>query len=207
MLFKKIVDRVRLVAEQLRLRLPIPTVVGNVDHFRFEKELVRIDGLLVASGIEQQYVSGGVARAEAEVEKACRAGRRKGGLSSGARHVIQQQARQGLRCNVLRLLLGEDFRGMSRRLAEAPLFQWFCGVDRLDVVMVPTKSTLQRFSQDVSEDVLRDLVNGLMAAGAELPSQPGGRQKLGLEAPLDLEAYFVDTTCLKLNIHLSLIHI
>ena len=201
MLFKKIVDRVRLVAEQLRLRLPIPTVIGNVDFLRFEKELVRIDGLLGASGVEQQYVSGGVARAEAEVEEAYRAARRKSRLSSGERRVIQQQARQGLRCNVLRLLLGEDFRGMSLRLAEAPLFQWFCGVDRLDVVKVPTKSTLQRYSQDVSEEVLRDLVNGLMAAGAELPSQPGGSQKLGLEAPLDLEAYFVDTTCLKLNIH------
>ena len=201
MLFKKIVDCARLATEQLRLRLPIPTVVGNVDYLRFQDELLRIDELLVVSGVEQRYVSSVVARADAAAEEACRTGKRKSRLSSGARRVVQQQARQGLRCNVLRLLLGEDFRGISRRLAEAPLFQWFCGVDRLGVVQVPTKSTFQRYSREAPEDLLRELVNVLMAAGAELPSEPRGSQKLSLEAPLDLEAYFVDTTCLKLNIH------
>jgi IS5 family transposase len=90
---------------------------------------------------------------------------------------------------------------MSRRLAEAPLFQWFCGVDRLGVVKVPTKSTLQRYSREVPENEVRDLVITLVAAGAETPKAPNSAQKVGLDAPLDMSAYFVDTTCLKLNIH------
>jgi hypothetical protein len=32
---------------------------------------------------------------------------------------------------VLKGLLGEDYRGMSRRLAECPLFGWFCGMEEL----------------------------------------------------------------------------
>jgi hypothetical protein len=41
-LLKKIAERARIAVEQLLLRLPIPTVVGNVDYLRFQRELVRI---------------------------------------------------------------------------------------------------------------------------------------------------------------------
>jgi IS5 family transposase len=156
---------------------------------------------LISSGVEKQYISHAVERADAEARKAVCAGTRRRGLSNGARRLAQQQARQSLRCNLLRFWLGEDFRGLSRRLAEAPLFQWFCGVDRLGVVKVPTKSTLQRYSREVSAEMIRELVNTLAAAGAQPSSAPGSPQKLGLETPLDMSAYFVDTTCLKLNIH------
>ena len=201
MQLKKVLDFGRLALEQLRLRLPIPTVIGNVDYKRFEEELTGISRILIESGVERQCVAEAVVRAEAAAEKACLAGSRKGGLSAGVRGVVQGHARRGLRCNVLRIILGEDFRGMSRRLAEAPLLRWFCGIDGLDVIKVPTKSTLQRYSQETPEQVLRDLVLTLVTSAAKSPQQPSGEQKLGLKAPLDLAAYFVDTTCLKLNIH------
>lgn len=43
-------------------------------------------------------------------------------------------------------MLGEDYRGMSRRLTECPLFRWSCGLEELAVVRVPGKSTLQDYA-------------------------------------------------------------
>lgn len=189
-----------LAPEQMPLRPPLPTVIGNIDYLEFEAELQRMDRVLIASGVQAHYVSTVVALAEKDAEERVRAGLRQSGLSTGDRAFIQKNARHSLRCNILRFLLGEDFRGLSRRLAEAPLFQWFCEIDRIDVVKVPSKSALQRYSRDVPEATLRALIQTLTAAGAAVP-QAGEPQQVGLKAPLDLEEYFLDTTCLKLNIH------
>lgn len=194
------IPRPALVPEQLPLRPPLPTVIGNVDYLEFQAELQRMDQILVDSGVEDHFVSAVVADAEKDANEKVKAGLRRKGLRPGDRARIQQNARQRLRCGILRLLLGEDFRGLSCRLAEAPLFQWFCELDRIDVVRVPSKSALQRYSREVSDATLRELIQKLTSAGAMVP-EAGEPQKLGLKAPLDLEAYFLDTTCLQLNIH------
>jgi hypothetical protein len=62
-----------------------------------------------------------------------------------ARQGHQQHSYRAVRCTVLRGLLGEDYRGMSRRLAECALFRWFCGMEELAAVRVPGKSTLQDY--------------------------------------------------------------
>ena len=60
---------------------------------------------------------------------------------------------------------------------------------------VPSKSTLQRYSQWCDEAAVRRLVDQLTQQAHLHP------QKLRLCAPLDLEACFLDTTCVKANIH------
>jgi len=45
------------------------------------------------------------------------------------------------------------------------------------------------------EEKLRPLINKLIADAALAPA------KIGLDEALDLDAYFVDTTCVKTNIH------
>jgi hypothetical protein len=51
----------------------------------------------------------------------------------------------------------------------------------------------------VPEEEMREVINGLLRkAGAELED---GKQVLELEEPLDLSAMFLDTTCVKANIH------
>ena len=59
---------------------------------------------------------------------------------------FQQRSRRALRCTILRTLLQEDYRGFSCQLAGNPLYQWFCLVDALDQVRVPSKSEVQRFA-------------------------------------------------------------
>ena len=59
-------------------------------------------------------------------------------------------------------LLQEDHWGFSCQLAGNPLYQWFCQVDALDVVRVPSKSELQRFAHWLPADQMRTVVDGLL---------------------------------------------
>jgi hypothetical protein len=100
-----------------------------------------------------------------------------------------------LRCTILRTLLQEDYRGFSCALAGSPLYQWFCLVDALDEVRVPSKSELQRFAHWLDAAQMRQMIERLLLAGMD-PAGP-----LDLTEPVDLEDYFVDTTALKANVH------
>jgi hypothetical protein len=95
----------------------------------------------------------------------------------------------------LRTLLQEDYRGFSCALAGNPLYQWFCLVDGLEQVRVPSKSELQRFAHWLPAQMMRCLIDRLTLRGLKQS------KKLELREPLDLESYFLDTTCLKANIH------
>jgi hypothetical protein len=108
---------------------------------------------------------------------------------------FQQRSRRALRCTILRTLLQEDYRGFSCQLAGNPLYQWFCLVDALDQVRVPSKSELQRFAHWLPARSMREIIDGLLRRGMATPG------KLQLKEALDLEEYFLDSTCVKANIH------
>jgi hypothetical protein len=96
-------------------------------------------------------------------------------------------------------LVGGSFRDFAARMADSPLLQWFCQVGQLDRVKVPAKSTLQRYATWLPEEEMREVINGLLRnAGAAITD---GKQVLDLDGPLDLSTMFMDTTCLKANIH------
>jgi hypothetical protein len=95
----------------------------------------------------------------------------------------------------LRTLLQEDYRGFSCALAGSPLYQWFCLVDALDEVRVPSKSELQRFAHWLEAAQMSQMIERLLLAGMN-PAGP-----LDLKEPVNLEEYFVDTTAIKANVH------
>ena len=170
--------------QELRPRLP--TIVGNVDYLSLRHRLEQIDALLRAGGVEADFVQ----RALAGWQRA--APTEPTALEQGQ---FQQRSRRALRCTILRTLLQEDYRGFSCQLAGNPLYQWFCLLDALDQVRVPSKSELQRFAQWLPAGEMRQVINGLLQRAVEKP------QQLALPEALDLEAYFLDSTCLKANIH------
>jgi len=98
---------------------------------------------------------------------------------------------------VLRGLLGEDYRGLSRRLAECPLFRWFCGLEELAAVRVPGKNTLQDYAHWLPAETLRPLIEQMILVA----QPPPGAATLELAHGLELDTVWVDTTCLKTNIH------
>src|SRR5258708_5827900 len=163
----------------------LPTIEGNVDYRDLRDQLLRIDGLLIQSGLETQLL-------EADLKSWL--GRRKK-VSAKAQQNHQLHSRRALRCNLARRLLPEDFRGFAARLADSPLLQYFCAVSQVDCVRVPSKSTLERYDKWWPQTQVQAATHQLLGLGADHP------ERLQLRQPIDLENAFLDTTCLAANIH------
>ena len=189
-----------LIPEQDILYGFISTVMGPVDHRVWRKQLERIDELLKLSGSEQHFQRLSLAQRDAREERAAAKGNRPfRALSPAEQLSYQLLCSQALRCTLAQTLLGEDFRGFSCYLAESPFLQWFCKQDRAEVIRIPGKSALQRYSQWLPEENMREVIDTLLGA-ASGPAEDG-KQRLELSEPVDLSSYFLDTTCVKLNIH------
>ena len=174
-----------IIPFELPLPQLLPTIEGNVDYNLFRDQLLRIDQLLLQSGLENQLI-------QTDLQNWLAHGRHP---SAKAQQNRQCHSRRALRCNIARLLRPEGFRGFAVHLADSPLLQFFCGVSEVDAVRVPSKSTLQRYALWWEEKQVRQLVHQLLCQGADTPEQ------LDLAQPLDLESAFLDTTCLAANIH------
>ena len=174
-----------IIPFELPLPPMLPTIEGNVDYRDFRDQLLRINSLLVQSDLETKMI-------EAELQHWLARQRR---VSAKAQRNHQLHARRALRCNIARILIQEDYRGFAARLADSPLLQFFCGLSEVDRVVVPSKSTLQRYFGWWSEAEVRPVIHQLLRQGAQSPAQ------LDLAEPLDLESAFLDSTCLCANIH------
>ncbi|MGO9204261.1 MAG: transposase [Limisphaerales bacterium] len=177
------------VANIIPFALPLPpilpTIEGNVDYRDLRDQLLRIDGLLVQSPLETRMI-------EADLQRWL-AGQKH--VSAKAQQNHQFHARRALRCNIARDLLKEDYRCFAARLADSPLLQFFCGISEVDRVVVPSKSTLQRYFTWWPEAEVRQVICHLLVQGAQAP------ERLDLAQPLDLESAYLDSTCLCANIH------
>ena len=177
----------QIIPFELPLVPSLPTIEGNLDYDQWCHQLQRIDHLLIHSGIEAAFLND-------YIQDVLQASGRTT-LSAKVQLRLQDRARRALRCNIARSLLNEDFRGFAVRLADSPLLQSFCQIHRLDRIRVPSKSELDRFAKLVPEARVRQIVAQLTCQGHDQPTT------LGLEEPVDLDEYFLDTTCLEANIH------
>ena len=137
-----------LIPFALPLPQILPTIEGNVDYRDFRDQLLRIESLLVQSDLETQMLEADLQRWLARQKR----------VSAKAQQQHQFHARRALRCNIARLLISEDYRGFAVRLADSPLLQFFCGISEVDRVLVPSKSTLQRYFGWWREPEVRQLV-------------------------------------------------
>src|SRR6266478_2065252 len=115
----------------------LPTIEGNVDYRLLRDQLLRIDELLLQSGLETQLMQKDLQRWLARCKTP----------SPKAQQNRQLHCGRALRCNIARVLLQEDYRGFAARLADSPLLQHFCGLSEVLVVTVPSKSTLERYDK------------------------------------------------------------
>lgn len=174
-----------IIPFQLPLPQVLPTIEGNVDYREFRNQLRRIDSLLLTGGLETRLM---------EMDLSRWLGQRKR-VGAKAQQIRQLHCRRALRCNIARLLLREDYRGFAARLADSPLLQYFCAVSELPCITVPSKSALERYDKWWPQTEIRQVVHELLAQGAT------GAQKLAWPEAVDLESAFLDTTCLRANIH------
>lgn len=174
-----------IIPFELPLPQVLPTIEGNVDYRELRGQLLRIDSLLLSSGLETRLMAKDLTGWLGKHKR----------TSPKAQQNRQRHCRRALRCNIARLLLGEDYRGFAARLADSPLLQFFCGVSELPCITVPSKSTLERYDKWWPQAQVRQAIQELLAQGA------AAAQKLALPAAVDLESAFLDTTCLSANIH------
>lgn len=101
-----------------------------------------------------------------------------------------------LRVTLARTICGGSYRAFAARLADSTLLQWFCRIERMGrLAKIPGKSQLQRYQGMVQESELREVVEGLLELAAEEDSA------LEMEQREELGTQFLDSTCVKLNIH------
>lgn len=111
----------------------------------------------------------------------------------------QKRILKALRCNIVKELTGLSFRNLSVRLSDSILFQKFCGLIKIDQVLPPGKSTLEVYSKMFVSSEYRELMNQTINKASEV--QIDGRTNFNLEAPLSLDEYYADGTCIEANIH------
>ena len=185
-----------LLPEQEELQPPVPTVLGSIDYRTWRQRLERIDEILHSGRVEEAFVRLCLKRRLAEwKQKAEQAGRPDQRMCEGDQLLFQRIVSVALRTTIARTLTGVSFRDFSARLADSSLLQWFCRLGRLDAVRIPGKSQLQLYQEMVNESELREVVNTLLDTAAEKDS------RLELEEGLDLQTQFLDSTCIRLNIH------
>lgn len=170
------------------LRPALPRVLGCRDYQEQEELLLRVDQILKVSGVERLFVGLSLARYEAQSTEPV-----------SLNNLVRQSERseRALRCTVLKNILGEDYRGMSVGLAQCGLFRWFCKLPELEVVKVPGKSTLQEYANWLPHEEMEKVLGELSKAMADKERA----REIGLEAELEMEVAWVDSTCLKANIH------
>ena len=163
------------IPEQIDFRPELPLIIGNKDYQKFKMLLRGIDCLLIESGIEEIFVETQLLKRHfRSVENQIR---------------FQKKLRVALRCNIGRWLTEKEYRKFSRRLADSPLLQWFCGINQIDQVEVPSKSELCRFDKMASAKEVKTLMDELNQYALNI------KNPLKLKTPLNLEACFSDTTC------------
>lgn len=186
----------KIISFQEFLSPEIVPVFGNKDYADHKRLLERIDRILHVSGLELRFLELSMERFDARVAKMEAAGEK---VLSGPDAIgrYQQQSSQALRCMVLKNLISVGYREMSRQLAMCELYQWFCRVQRVPVVRAPSKSTLNDYAKWLPAEQMNTLLDTL---GAALRDE--ARAKIiGLEHELDMAVVWVDSTCLKANIH------
>ena len=196
-------------AYQPHLSPKIPQVINNKDFQEFRSALEQIDAILVKGKIEGEFVVLCLEYKEDELsklveEQESETSEPEGGssvkLSPRSRNRLQKMARKALRCNIARKLVGGSFREFSDRLADSALLQWFCLIDQLAVIQTPTKSTLDRFDKIVPDSIIQQVTDTATIKAIERGTSSEDHP-LGLVQPITIDQAFIDTSCIKANIH------
>ena len=185
-----------IISFQESLRPALPLVLGCKDYADEEQLLRRIDRILRVSGVESLFLKASMEQFDANAAKMELAGEE---VQTGAKALERytKHSYRALRCTVLKNIVTCSYREMSKDLAMSPLYRWFCGVDDFDVIRVPGKSTLQDYAHWLPVEKMDDLLVTLTKAVAN----EAQARMIGLEAELNMSMVWVDTTCLKANIH------
>jgi hypothetical protein len=180
------------ISLQLELRPEIPNVYGTLDYREFRDTLVKIDEILVKSGLEHKLVSEALnqytIKNELNPSKF---------YNSNRASFHYKKLKHALRCNIARHLTGESYRLFCIRLADSELFQWFTSINAFSCRKAISKSSLERYEKLFDEKMLGDEIRKWLAN----LTNSNKAIVAGLYEPIDCKTVFADTTCIKAHIH------
>jgi hypothetical protein len=180
------------LAFQYELRPELPNIYGALDYRMFRDILIKIDEILMKSGLEDQLIS----QALRQYVKEFSLDEQKffNSKKSAFHYKVLKHA---LRCNIARHLTGESYRLFSVRLADSILFQWFTGISAFGSRKATSKSALDRYEKYFDEDCVADKIRQWLS---ELSDQDAALNA-GLTEAISFKNTLMDSTCVKANIH------
>lgn len=181
-----------IIPFQTDLRPALPNVYGASDYREFRDQLSRMDHLLRYTEVEDTLVASALERWEnASIQEDIE-------VMPAQRQRQRRTLRYALRCNVARHLMGESFRVFSIRLGDSSLLQWFTGISPFAHRKAASKSSLERYDKYFQIEEVQQAIGLLII---EVMSEKGASELLGREEAVSLDKVFVDSTCVKANIH------
>jgi len=186
----------KIVAIQEHLRPALQPVFGCKDYEDEKQLLERVDLILRRSGVEAMFLELSQEQFDANAAKLEAVGEK---VQTGAKAIERylMHSARALRCTVLKNLVGDSYREMSKALAMSPLYRWFCGLEDFALIRVPGKSTLRDYAHWLPAEKMETILATLTRAVAD----EDHAREIGLESELDMAVVWVDTTCLKACIH------
>ena len=181
-----------IIAFQEEFRPELPNVYGTKDYETFRDILIKIDEVLAKSSLEHDLISAALNQVD---EK--KPGESQTSQSIKSVNYRYKVLRHALRCNIARHLTGESYRLFSLRLADSTLFQWFTSISALGTRKAISKSSLERYEKYFDETQVAEKVKNWMS---ELGEEKKAVQS-GLVNPVSFERIWMDTTCVKADIH------
>lgn len=186
---------VNILSYQPALRPALPCIYGPFDYREQRALFERIDTILAASGLEQEFID--LTFADRQIDAQALSAKR---LQRHAEFSVL-----ALRSNIARGLTGLDHRDFCIRLADSSLLQWFLRVAEMGSIKAFSKSTSDRFTRWASEETLavinRKLVELLAVTEKADDGTITASAAFGLTEFISFEDIYFDSTCVKANIH------
>ena len=180
---------------QPALRPALPCVYGPLDYREQRALFQRIDSILSASGLEEEFIT--LTLAERGIDTRIITAKH---LERFAKYSVL-----ALRTNIARSLTGLDHRDLATRLADSPLLQWFLRVGEMGSIKAFSKSTSDRLSRWAGEQTVRVINEKLAALLATTDPQDAQAETpaitFGLTESISFDDIYFDSTCVKADIH------
>ena len=175
------------INRQLSFLLPLPPCYGAKDYRDKRARYEFIDDLIERAGLDDQFTKLVLEHRDLEPHRVS---------NRFLNHCVT-----AFRANIVRFVESQlPVRELSIQLGESHLQQWFCHVGEFGPVLPPSKSTLDRYGRFLPQESIDQLGAQLLQLAGQR-SQDKKEQALGLEAPINLTNVWVDSFCLKANIH------
>ena len=166
---------------QHSLRPAPPKMIGPIEYRKYRETLIEMDRIL-CSGIEHPFIL----KKMVEYNQ----------TSPKQTSRMYKTIRKALRFAILLALTGNSSRELSIRISDSLLFLWFTSFD-LSSLKGSSKSAIDRYEKFFSDAEIDQLIHSLNQAVSDHKMA----RMLILEGELNFSRHWVDSTCIRSNIH------